>query len=100
MLTENADEPHAALVAALLKQANVQTTHAMERVIRTGLTAALPALSKADVKMSVRRSFQAVRIAVNDEFAALDALLTALPICLAPGGRVAVLTFHSAKTAA
>ena len=97
LLTENADEPHAALVAGLLTQQPVTTTHAMERIIRTGLTAAMPALSKADVKMSVRRSFQALRIAVNDELAALDALLEALPQCLAPGGRVAILTFHSGE---
>ena len=47
--------------------------------------------------MSVRRTFQALRIAVNDEFAALDALLRTLPDCLAPGGRVAMLTFHSGE---
>ena len=47
--------------------------------------------------MSVRRTFQALRIAVNDEFAALDALLRVLPQCLAPGGRVAMLTFHSGE---
>jgi 16S rRNA (cytosine1402-N4)-methyltransferase len=47
--------------------------------------------------MSVRRTFQALRIAVNDEFSALDALLRALPQCLAPGGRVAILTFHSGE---
>ena len=39
--------------------------------------------------------FQAVRIEVNEEFAALDALLRVLPSCLRPGGRVAILTFHS-----
>ena len=65
--------------------------------MRVGLTAALPKLSKADVKMSVRRTFQALRIAVNDEFSALDALLRALPQCLTPGGRVAILTFHSGE---
>jgi 16S rRNA (cytosine1402-N4)-methyltransferase len=47
--------------------------------------------------MSVRRTFQALRIAVNDEFGALDALLRALPHCLAPGGRAAMLTFHSGE---
>ena len=47
--------------------------------------------------MSVRRTFQALRISVNDEFAALDALLRVLPQCLAPGGRVAMLTFHSGE---
>jgi 16S rRNA (cytosine1402-N4)-methyltransferase len=97
LLTANADEPHAALIAMLLKHKPLDTTHALERVLRTGLTAALPQLTKADVKMSVRRTFQALRIAVNDEFAALDALLLALPACLTPGGRVAILTFHSGE---
>ena len=97
MLAENADEPHAALIAALLKQQAFTTTHGVERQVRTGLAAALPQLGKADVKMSVRRTFQALRIAVNDEFAALDALLQSLPACLAPGGRVAMITFHSGE---
>ena len=97
LLTENADEPHALLIASLLKRTPVQTTHAAERLVRTGLTSAIPKLTKADVKMSVRRTFQALRIAVNDEFSALDALLRWLPLCLAPGGRVVVLTFHSGE---
>jgi 16S rRNA (cytosine1402-N4)-methyltransferase len=65
--------------------------------VRTGLGAALPHLTKADLKMSVRRTLQALRIAVNDEFSVLDALLRALPGCLAPAGRVAILTFHSGE---
>jgi len=97
LLTENADEPHAGLIASLLKQQPVATTHAVERVVRTGLTEALPRLAKTDVKMSVRRTFQALRIAVNGEFSALDALLRSLPQCLAPGGRVVMLTFHSGE---
>jgi 16S rRNA (cytosine1402-N4)-methyltransferase len=97
LLTAHADEPRAALIADLLKQKPLDTTHAVERIVRTGLTAALPHLARADVKMSVRRTFQALRIAVNDEFAALEALLLALPHCLAPGGRVAILTFHSGE---
>jgi 16S rRNA (cytosine1402-N4)-methyltransferase len=97
LLTENADEPHAGLIAGLLKQKPAQTTHAVERLVRAGLSAARPELTKADVKMSVRRTFQALRIAVNDEMSALDALLESLPSCLAPGGRVAVLTFHSGE---
>jgi 16S rRNA (cytosine1402-N4)-methyltransferase len=47
--------------------------------------------------MSSRRTFQALRIAVNDEFAALEALLQALPHCLAASGRVAIQTFHSGE---
>jgi 16S rRNA (cytosine1402-N4)-methyltransferase len=97
LLTENADEPYAGLIATLLKQQPVDTTNAVERLVRTGLTNAHPALAKTDVKMSVRRTFQALRIAVNDEFSALDALLRALPHSLASGGRVVILTFHSGE---
>ena len=97
LLTENADEPYAALIAERLSRAAVTTTHALERVVRTGLNDAHPELAKSQVKMSVRRTFQALRIAVNDEFTALDAWLRALPASLAAGGRVAVLTFHSGE---
>ncbi len=57
----------------------------------------MPRVTEEDVTMSIRRTFQALRIAVNDEFGALDALLRSLPQCLAPGGRVAILTFHSGE---
>jgi 16S rRNA (cytosine1402-N4)-methyltransferase len=97
LLTENADEPHAELIARLLKQQPVATTHGVERLVRTGLSRELPTLAKTDVKMSVRRTFQALRVAVNAEFSALDALLRSLPQCLMPGGRVVILTFHSGE---
>jgi 16S rRNA (cytosine1402-N4)-methyltransferase len=97
LLQENADEPHAQLIASLLKQQPLETTHAVDRLVRTGLSSALPNLEKADVKASVRRTLQALRIAVNDEFSALEWLLRSLPQCLAPGGRVVMLTFHSGE---
>ena len=97
ILDENADEPYAGLIAQVLKRTPVKTTDAMERLVRTTLNAAHPTLEKTDVKMSVRRTFQALRIAVNDEFSQLDALLRALPDSLAPGGRVAIITFHSGE---
>ncbi len=97
LLEENADEPHAGIIASLLKSQPLATTHAAERVVRTGLERARPGLSKPEVKMSLRRTFQALRIAVNHEFEALDALLRALPHVLAPGGRVVLLTFHSGE---
>ena len=62
-----------------------------------GIRAALPRLRGDDLDLTIRRVFQAVRVAVNDEFSALDALLRCLPACLNPGGRVAVLTFHSGE---
>ncbi|MEO8677776.1 MAG: 16S rRNA (cytosine(1402)-N(4))-methyltransferase RsmH [Vicinamibacterales bacterium] len=97
LLEENADEPHARLIAGIVKAQPIDTTHALERLVRLGLSQARPDLPKADVKMSVRRTLQALRIAVNDEFAVLDSLLRALPHCLSPGGRVAILTFHSGE---
>jgi 16S rRNA (cytosine1402-N4)-methyltransferase len=97
LLEENADEPHARLIARLLKEHPVDTTHAADRVLRAGLIAELPRLSKADLKMSIRRTFQALRIAVNDEFSVLDALLRSLPYCLGPRGRAVILTFHSGE---
>jgi 16S rRNA (cytosine1402-N4)-methyltransferase len=97
LLRENADEPHAEVIASLVKRQPIATTHALENLVRTGLTSAYGDLAKSDVKMSVRRTFQAIRIAVNDELSALDSLLRLLPACLAPGGRVAILTFHSGE---
>jgi 16S rRNA (cytosine1402-N4)-methyltransferase len=97
LLHDHADEPQAAVIAGILKDQVVTTTHALERVVRLGLNRARPDLAKADVKMSIRRTLQALRIAVNDEFAALEALLEVVPRCLAPGGRIAVLTFHSGE---
>jgi 16S rRNA (cytosine1402-N4)-methyltransferase len=97
LLTTNADEPHAELIAGILTRERPDTTHALTRLVRIGLNAARPDLPKAAVKMSVRRTLQALRIAVNDEFAALEGLLMALPQCLAPGGRVVIMTFHSGE---
>jgi 16S rRNA (cytosine1402-N4)-methyltransferase len=97
LLDANADEPHAARIAAILKQRPLETTHAADRLIRAGLAEGRPVLDKSAVKMSIRRTFQALRVAVNDEFSALDALLRVLPDCLAAGGRVAILTFHSGE---
>jgi 16S rRNA (cytosine1402-N4)-methyltransferase len=56
-----------------------------------------PQAQRQDLELSVRRTFQALRIEVNDELSSLDMLLRHLPQCLAPGGRAALLTFHSGE---
>lgn len=95
LLIDNADEPHAELIAAALKERAIETTSALHQAIRAALRDLH--LPDADEKASLRRTFQALRIAVNDEFATLDWLLRSLSACLAPGGRVAILSFHSGE---
>src|SRR5436190_4448162 len=93
VLEENADEPQAELLAAALAGKEFATTLSLASAIRVAMTRA----SEESVELSVRRVFQALRIAVNDEFSALDAFLRQLPLCLRPRGRVAILTFHSGE---
>jgi 16S rRNA (cytosine1402-N4)-methyltransferase len=90
LLEENADEPDAARLARALKAQPIDTTQALARIVRKTAGA-------ADADKAIRRTFQALRIAVNDEFSALETFLRQLPPCLAPGGRVAILTFHSGE---
>jgi 16S rRNA (cytosine1402-N4)-methyltransferase len=99
MLEANADEPHARAIARAICEARGQgpiaRTSELARVIRGAVSGGSRAESGADT--SVRRVFQALRIAVNDEFGALEMFLRQLPACLNPGGRVAILTFHSGE---
>lgn len=93
LLVENSDEPHAATLATALAGKHFTTTRALAATIRTQL----PRAGKDELDLTVRRVFQALRIAVNDEFSALETFLRNLPSCLTPGGRVAILTFHSGE---
>jgi 16S rRNA (cytosine1402-N4)-methyltransferase len=93
LLVDNADEPRAELLSVKLAGAKLATTMELSRYIRS----VVARLDSAEADLTVRRVFQALRIAVNDEFGALDAMLKQMPHCLAPKGRVAVLTFHSGE---
>ncbi|HVJ46920.1 MAG TPA: 16S rRNA (cytosine(1402)-N(4))-methyltransferase RsmH [Luteolibacter sp.] len=92
-LIGNSDEPRAESLAKALAGGKFGTTTAFASAIRQ----ALSIVDEEEIDRTVRRVFQAVRIAVNEEFTAIDAFLRALPSCLKPGGRVAVLTFHSGE---
>ncbi len=101
LLRENSDEPFAGEIAGALvaarERAPIATTLALAAVVREAL-AALPARVREEAGDDpVRRTFQALRIEVNDELGALGSFLAALPSCVAPGGRVAILTFHSGE---
>nr|MBA3948877.1 16S rRNA (cytosine(1402)-N(4))-methyltransferase [Acidobacteriota bacterium] len=72
-------------------------TDTLDRLLRQGLGADGSETAVADAKMAARRTFQALRIAVNQELSSLDALLRVIPMSLGPGGRVAIITFHSGE---
>ncbi len=93
LLVENSDEPAAAILSSALAEKKFATTTELANAIKN----ALPRLQKDEITLTIRRVFQALRIAVNDEFSALDTLLRTLPACLKSGGRVAILTFHSGE---
>ena len=101
MLVENADEPYAkeiarAIVANLRKGVEITTTTQLRNVIAEALKA-IPHTSAEDIKKSCKRSYQALRIDVKSEFEVLEKFLEKLPDALAPGGRVAILSFHSGE---
>ncbi len=93
MLRSFSDEPRARELAEALAGMRIQTTLELARTVR----AALGSSPRDETDLCVRRVFQALRIAVNNEFSALDTLLRVLPECLRPGGRAAILTFHSGE---
>lgn len=102
MLLENADEPYAeeiarAVVQEIRRGNPIDTTTRLRQVIEKALSRVPAADRKEAVKKSCQRTFQALRIDVNSEFEVLYSFLEKLPDVLAPGGRVAVLTFHSGE---
>lgn len=102
MLEENSDEPYAKEITNLIlkrrKKGNpVETTLDLKNVVEEALAFLPEADRKEAVKKSCQRVFQALRIDINEEFEVLYQLLEKLPDALAPGGKVAILTFHSGE---
>ena len=102
MLVENSDEPYADRIAKAVMQVykrsgTIETTKQFAAIIEGALSFLPPNERKETVKKSCQRCFQALRIDVNSEFEVLYDFLDKLPTVLKPGGRVAVLTFHSGE---
>ena len=89
------EERYAPLIAAAIvrrrEQAPIESTLALVDVIRS----AMPQKALREKQHPAKRSFQAIRIAVNDELGAVDAVMQQAIRRLKPGGRLAVITFHS-----
>ena len=88
-------EPHAPRIASAILRARaekpIETTLQLVDVIRS----AMPASALREKQHPAKRTFQAIRIAVNDELEAVRTLLDTAPDKLNPGGRLAVISFHS-----
>ncbi len=102
MMEENADEPYAQEIAEVVfrmkKQGkSIETTTDLRNAIEKALEFLPAKEQKEAMKKSCQRTFQALRIDVNSEFEVLQEFLEKLPDVLAPGGRVAILTFHSGE---
>ncbi len=102
MMIENSDEPYAHEIAAVVMREirsgkKVDTTTRLRELIEKALIKVPEKERKEAVKKSCQRTFQALRIDVNSEFEVLYAFLDKLPDALAPGGRAAILTFHSGE---
>lgn len=102
LFIENADEPYfetiaKAITLSISKGIFIITTTQLKNIITEALELLPEKLNKDDIKKSCQRCFQALRIEVNNEFGVLDSFLEKLPYVLAPGGRVAILSFHSGE---
>ncbi|MBQ9165380.1 MAG: 16S rRNA (cytosine(1402)-N(4))-methyltransferase RsmH, partial [Oscillospiraceae bacterium] len=102
MLVENADEPYAERIARVIlrdrkRGKHIETTKQLAAAIEEALSFLPPSERKEAVKKSCQRCFQALRIDINSEYEVLYSFLSKLPTVLKPGGRAAILTFHSGE---
>ena len=95
ILRDYGEERYAAQIARAIvrarEQKEIETTLELVDIIRS----AMPAAALREKQHPAKRSFQAIRIAVNGELDALPPMLQSATKMLRPGGRLAVITFHS-----
>lgn len=97
VLTENADEPNAASLSKAILGAHAKEPLATTKALAVVVASIRHNESNGGTEGALRRVFQAIRIQINDELNALDTLLGQLQYCLNPGGRIAILSFHSGE---
>ncbi len=97
LLRDYSDEPHARQIAEQLLKDCPQTTLQMADSVRKVLSKLSRKVQEQEQDTPIRRAFQALRIHVNQEFEVLEKFLSEIPNYLKPGGRVAILTFHSGE---
>ena len=95
ILYDYGEERYAPQIAAAIcrrrEEATIETTQELVDIIRS----AMPASALREKQHPAKRSFQAIRIAVNDELGSVEKVMKDAIPCLNPGGRMAVITFHS-----
>ena len=95
ILYDYGEERYAPQIAAAIcrrrAEKTIETTLELADIIR----AAMPAAALREKQHPAKRSFQAIRIAVNDELGAVETVMKDAVSCLNPGGRLAIITFHS-----
>ena len=95
ILREYGEEPYAWAIAGRIVQRREAQPFATTLQLADAVASAVPPAVRRKDKNPARRSFQALRIAVNGELDALSEGLDEIFDLLAPGGRLAVITFHS-----
>jgi len=99
IMIQNADEPYASFLSKAIyaSRAEIKTTRTLAQIIRETIIGLGNRNAESVADKSLQRVFQALRIAVNGELSVLEQLLQSLPAVMAPGGRIAILTFHSGE---
>jgi 16S rRNA (cytosine1402-N4)-methyltransferase len=89
------EERYARRIAKAIVAARTQKPFANAAELAQTVSSAVPAVYRRGRTNPATKTFQALRIAVNDEFAVLEQFIGAAWTVLAPGGRLAIISFHS-----